>query len=509
MEKILKKAGKPVFTIWIMSVLCYLPFIAKGLTNSVDGLWASSYYQAGNIELGSGRWFLLFLDKGRGAYGAEPFSTFFALFFVSLATYIAITMFTEAGYKNAIIAVLAPCSSTMCCILAYRFTSANYGLSILLSVVAAWVLTRDVEGKNNRIKQVIIAIAIMIFSLGIYQANLGCFCVPIILYMMKMLLDGENEKCFRIFRNTVIVGISSCILYKIAWDICLKARGITASDYNGADSVSLGGAILGLPKSLTLIYKFWFSFFKGNHGYYVFNPIRTLIIIFIFAVVIGLGVKKLKGNPKRLVIYLLLLLCLPVGANIAVILAPSTKAIILQMTAPMMLVIPLVLFYLDGQNLVKLEKILFVLGAMLLYGNVIAVGADEDALNQGSNTTYAIMNNIVTSLNEKELLGGDYTYAFYGNPAENELFQVNDMYSYANKYARFGTLQTKPDMVHNAYDGLLDDIGINLETVDYDTYREVLESDVLDSMPTYPAEGSISEKDGVVIIKVSDDYKWE
>ena len=81
MEINLKRYVIPVFVTWLVSVLCYLPFIAKGLTNSVDGLWAPTYYQSGNIELGSGRWMLLFLDKGRGAYLAEPFSSFLALFF--------------------------------------------------------------------------------------------------------------------------------------------------------------------------------------------------------------------------------------------------------------------------------------------------------------------------------------------------------------------------------------------------------------------------------------------
>ena len=70
-------------------------------------------------------------------------------------------------------------------------------------MVSAWIITRDVEEKNKKIKQILLAIVIMVFSLGIYQANLGCFCVPVILYMMKMLLDGENEKCFRIFRKSL------------------------------------------------------------------------------------------------------------------------------------------------------------------------------------------------------------------------------------------------------------------------------------------------------------------
>ena len=239
--------------------------------------------------------------------------------------------------------------------------------------------------------------------------------------------------------------------------------------------------------------------------HYIFSPIRSLIIFFIFAVVIFWGIKNLKSNPKNLVIYILLSLCLPIGANIALILAPATKAVHLHMTASMLFVIPLMLSFLDCE-ITNMKKVICALGVLLLYGNILALGTDIDALSQGSNTTYAIMNNIVTSLNEKGLLGREYEYAFYGNPAENELFQVNELYDNASNYAKFGTLQIKPDMVRNAYGGLFDDIGVNLTSVEYDTYEQILNSKQLDDMASYPAEGSIVEKDGIVIVKVSDDY---
>ena len=268
--------------------------------------------------------------------------------------------------------------------------------------------------------------------------------------------------------------------------------------------------ISGLPKSLGLIYRSWIGYFKYYESYYIFTPVRILIAVGIFAIVIGVGAKKLYKKPMNLVIYLFLCLCLPVGANIAVILAPATKFILTQMTAPMMLVLPLLLIYLDGIELkLKLESAIGILGALLLYGNVIAVGADIDALAQGSNSTYAIMDNIMASLNEHELLGEDYEYAFYGNIAANELFKVNEMYNNASNYAKFGTLLTKPDMVRNAYMGLFDDIGINLQSVEYNDYLDFLNSGLLDSMPAYPAKGSIAEKNGKVIVKVSEDYKWE
>lgn len=60
MEENIKKSVRPILILWVISALCYLPLIARGLTNSVDGLWATSYYQSGNWELSIGRWAWLF-----------------------------------------------------------------------------------------------------------------------------------------------------------------------------------------------------------------------------------------------------------------------------------------------------------------------------------------------------------------------------------------------------------------------------------------------------------------
>ncbi|CBK75908.1 hypothetical protein CIY_34680 [Butyrivibrio fibrisolvens 16/4] len=44
------------FISWLISVLCYLPFIANYITNSMDGLWQETYHQAANWEISTGRW---------------------------------------------------------------------------------------------------------------------------------------------------------------------------------------------------------------------------------------------------------------------------------------------------------------------------------------------------------------------------------------------------------------------------------------------------------------------
>jgi hypothetical protein len=46
----IKENVRFIFVSWLISVLCYLPFIANFITNTGDGLWMDTYCQAGDWE---------------------------------------------------------------------------------------------------------------------------------------------------------------------------------------------------------------------------------------------------------------------------------------------------------------------------------------------------------------------------------------------------------------------------------------------------------------------------
>lgn len=510
MKNAINKSIKPIFIIWLLSVLCYLPLIARGLTNGVDGLWASSYSQANNWELSNGRWAWPLLDKARGGYAAEPFNSMLTLLLIAISVYIVAGIFMELGdkpdHKFYFFSMLVMCSITVCCFLSYRHMSPTYGMSILLAVGAAWLLTRDTDDKKRKLFYLAAACCCLVVSLGLYQVSIGCFCVIIIIYMMKRLIQDEAIKCRSIFVEAFLCGVASCILYKVAWDICMWIRHVTPADYNGADSVSILHMITSLPTTLARAYFCFVTYFGFFGSNYLFLPIRIIVAHLIIVLFIIAGVKKLRKSRKSLALFFLLFLLLPLGANICVILAPEATEMQPQMTFPMLMVIPLLLCFMSG-NVVKRDRLLCILAAILLYGNIYAVGTDIDAMSQGSNSSYTIMNNIVVSLNEKELISEDYRYVFIGNFSANKMFKKNELYDRATRYAQFGTMWYTPEIALMTYRGIADDIGVNMDFGDFELYSEILFSGMLKDMPAYPAEGSIVLKDDVVIVKVSEDYK--
>ncbi|MBO4678798.1 MAG: glucosyltransferase domain-containing protein [Lachnospiraceae bacterium] len=503
----IKKSVKPILIIWFISVLCYLPLIARGLTNSVDGCWHSGYFQAGNWELSIGRWAWLFLDKARGGYAAEPFNSLLTLLLISIAAYIAITMFISGKLKSYIYAMLILCSVSVCCFLSFRYMSPTFGMSVLLSTIAALLITRETDSKRKEIILFLACVALIVLTLGLYQANLGCFGAIVVVYMMQLIINSKSKQCLRVLVKSLIAGMAGCVLYKIAWEICLRFRHVSAASYRGADSISVGKILTGLPGSIRDIYEAWLTcpIYNGN---YIFRPIRALIVLMMFVLVLFVGIRALRKDVKSLIIFLLLFLVLPIGANISIVLSAGVTLVDAQMTGPITMSVPILLCMIESVGF-KYDKLLGIMGALLLYGNVYAVGTDIDAMAQGSTSSCVIMNSIVNTLNNDGILSDDYRYAFYGNISANELFKVNELYTEANWYARFGDMLGGFDMSCNTYWGLLDDIGVDVEMVGVEDFKEIYYSGVLEEMPAYPAQGSILEKDGCVIIKVSDDCVYE
>jgi hypothetical protein len=195
----------------------------------------------------------------------------------------------------------------------------------------------------------------------------------------------------------------------------------------------------------------------------------------------------------------------PIGVNIAFLLAPGDYGVMPQMTGSLLIISTVKLLLMDRKD-VKYTGFITIIAAILIYGNISAVGTDIDALAQGNNSTRKIMDNVVDSMIDEGVYDTDSQYAFIGNISYNELFHANNLWYKASSYARAGDFWVKSDCILKSYEGVLDDMGLGLKMVDLAKYEEILESDKIKNMPTYPKKGSIESNDGIVIVKISNEY---
>ncbi len=500
-----KKNAKFIFISWLLSVLCYLPMIANGVTNSADGLWTTSYHQAGNWEISTGRWAWPVLDKLRMGYAADPFNSFLALLLLTTAAWLSIQVFSALTKKHYIYVLLITVSTTTCCFLSYRFQSPSFGMATLLPIIAVFLISnKSFTGKETWIINSIIVLLIVL-TLALYQANLGIFCVLVVFLFMKSILDDDIDYGFKFIIKSILLGLISCIIYKILWEVCLKIRGIEAADYNGADSSFLA-IFKNLPVDIKHAYINWmYRRFLFDGSNYIYKPIRLIIYAFIFGLFIYVAITKLKGNFKAKVWYFIALLLLPLAANVCFLLTPGVQFMSMQMTAPILFSGIMSICFIESYAL-KFEKLLTFSIALLFYGNIYCVGTDEDAMIQGHRSMETITNQIVSSLEKMDAISTDKEYVFIGSPCKNELFRKNELWDKASPYAQTGDIWPNLSCTLNTYDGLLDRIGIQLNMADLKTYERYMRSEELKNMPCYPDKGSIVIHEDEVVVKISNRY---
>lgn len=503
-ELLTKKNAKFIFISWLLSVLCYLPMIANGITNTADGLWHSSYHQAANWEISTGRWVWPLVDKLRMGYAAEPFNSFLALLLITTAAWLAMQVFTESTKNHYMYVLLTTISTSTCCFLSYRFQSPSFGLAALLPIIAIFLISKKCfTGKEIWVVNSVITL-LLVLTLALYQANLGIFCALVVFLFMKYILEDDIKYGFNFIIRAISIGLISCIIYKILWVICLKIRGIEAAGYNGANS-SVSSILFNIPLGIKNAYINWIVRRILSEGNYIYKPVRFMIYGFIFSMFLYIGVTKLKGNLKAKLFYFAALLLIPMAANICFLLAPSVEYISMQMTAPLLFSGIIALCFVESFAL-KPKRFITICIALLLYGNIYCVGTDEDAMIQGNKSMEAIATQMVSSLEKKDALDPDKKYVFIGAPSDNKLFKKNELWDKASYYAQAGDIWASDECTMNTYNGLLGHIGIQLSLADVETYRKYMQSKELKEMPCYPSEGSIVVNGDIVVVKISDRY---
>ena len=178
-----------------------------------------------------------------------------------------------------------------------------------------------------------------------------------------------------------------------------------------------------------------------------------------------------------------------------------------RMIFALSLVFPLILCIADMPPLKGFGRhavsIFFMIAVFFTYGNAWQSTRDIDAMYKGRNASRNLMEHVADELIHEDLLSTDREYVLIGCPADNEtLFVTTNLFGRTNAYARYGEFWTATDCMRMPYYGILRDISVNMPLVTDDIYESMRCLPEIESIPEFPAEGSIAEIDGYVVVKV-------
>ncbi len=509
----------------IFGILLYLFFMANELTNTADGLWGC-YYRAGDVEISSGRWVWPYLDDIRKGISTEPVTTIITLSLISIGNFFIVDILGALKSKIVYLMSFMILSNTVLTNwLSYRFMSPTFGVSYLVSLFVAWLITKGIENNSKRVILInyILAAFMTAVFLGCYQASLGCTCLLVLIYTLVMVLENKSYKeIISRLISAMVSLMAGFVIYKIIWDIYLKVKGLSAGAYQGANNVSVGRIFFAIPESTVKCYKIFYNFFFSNndlHNIYQDNGvygIYCMVTVIVLGSILIVFMRK-TNKADTLMVLLVVYALIPIFTNSTLYLAIDASTA-LRMYIGMALVFPCLFVIFDRgykslEHIGREEKILkFVSifsGLVLLIGNIYMVEIDIDAMYDGRKATYNLFDSVIEELKLNDEYSMDKTYVFVGTLSENPTFYKSRMWSIANSYAKYGQVGFTPLWGKACYNALLENYGESLQLSPSYEYENMYESEYVADMPLFPEEGSIQEIDDCVVIKLSNSYTVE
>jgi len=526
----LRELDKKYFFVMLgFAVMVYFPLISLKLTNTVDGLWTTAEYMAGAWELSNGRWFWLVTSFLRFSLQLEPINAVVCLVLVSLGvTKLHMTFKTVHEGRTSCLDWLAGlcylANTVIGCYLSFAHQSVEFGLAFYLSVLAAVCVIRS--------RSIAAGIAqgafLLALSLGLYQTDLACFCMVLLAWFLVLLFRGEEGIKLRYYIAKCLgSAVCGAALYWGILQIILKISGVAMTNYQGGASTSPLNMLKSLPQSIVKCYaQFWDYFFGDTVRHNVLQSFGVLYALAFLVVGAALAcrlVRLIRRKDWENTFYgTAALLVLPMMCTVFMV-ATSQALFYIPMSGGLALFLPVCFWLLDSSRegktacdafrkcWNKAEKALILLtAAAVVYGSVFMSAIDQQAMYEGRKATKQIADLVAGELVAEGYydLPEKLPVMLVGRPSASPLFRTHIIYWDANDYAQVGLFEKEnAATMRYSWNAVFRDLTpMQLELCSDEVYDELIRTEEIKRMPTFPEKGSMQEMDGVYVIKISEDY---
>lgn len=487
----------------IFGLLTHLFGLVNILHNN-DDIWQQPMGYGAGIT--SGRWLLTIVGDALTRWGLSwNLSVVNGVLFLALIAISAGLIVSVFRIQNkvsaALIGMVFVAFPSVTSVLFFKYTTIHYGISILLSVLAAWVL----QGKK---RSLLISALCTACAMGIYQAYVPITITVMVLLLIQQALEGESD-----VRQIVRRGLYFCaalilgvVLYFVFLKISLAVYKTALSDYQGVDNmgkISLGA----LPG---LIWRAFSSFCKlPLYDYCELANIPLLRYLYILlggTVVLLVGYILFAKVKKLSLIVLTGLLCavLPIAINFVVIMCPDTLIYTLMVYSFVLLPCMPLIFFECLPPMESMQKVKCIFGktvslivALMIFCYAYYANVNYTAMYFGNRQVENYWNSVVTQVRMTEGFDAEKEWAVMGEIDDPMLSSA-----WADGVIYGGNRFTK-DLL-NQYSRLAwvsNYMGIQVPAASEERIAELSSMTEVQEMPCWPTQGSIKVVDDTVVIK--------
>lgn len=498
-----EKLIRYTFLTAILVGLCtHLPIMLSDIPNH-DGL-SSIYFDQNMIT--SGRWFLS-IACGFSSYYSLPWLIGLLSILLLAVTSVLLVEVLEIkkvsfGVLTAGLLVTFPVLTST---FAYVFTMDGYMLSLLLSVLAVYLVSKGRYG-------FLFGGIALAFSLGIYQAYLP---VCILLCLYKVILTFLEEKDVKVKVKTVmsylLMGVIGAILYYIILQILLFVQHTQLASYQGINEMT--GFSL---KSVTTLYTDFIEFILT--GKVLFNNVFSilafgmLLLLFAGTFIQVIWQKKLYKSVWFYIVFILIVVIIPAVCNIILVVSQNVSYHTLMRYQYVILVMEMLAFtekYGTG-ILRKSEIVLIVSVGVLIFNYIVTDNIAYSNLEKKYEKTYAYCLRLADRMEQTEGYYQGIPVAMIGVVSENE-YPVTDV----TKDVTSKLLGITGDYLlytGENYKAFFENyLGITINLVSGEEMSDIYYSEEYWEMNSFPAKDSMKVVNGILYIKTEnrETTPWE
>lgn len=495
---------------------CKLPFWASMIWGLLAYTFAFTNKLMNHDEVGqlfgkgatvdSGRWGLNILDNLLPNFSMPWIYGILTVFLIALSICILVRLFAiRSRLVQVVLAGSIMVFPSVIGLFGYMFTSSAYGVAFLCAVAAVWCI------RQKPLLFAIPALALMGFSLSIYQSYISVAAGLLVVLLIQDLLLGEKAipvikrgLWYVAFLLTALAG------YYIATQILLHLLGIGFNDY-AADSMVF--QLSELPQKIFLVYQRFVRFFTWQQQALVPSvfsaKVHYVLGLSCLTLVLLWLLRQKKEDAGRVLLLLALIVLLPLAINCMYLLIDTQSIHTLVLYGFVSLYVLAAVLLDTAMHSEAPQKIRKLLSRAALNLGIVALAvivvintyvANEAYLNLHLRyeNSYAFFTSLVADLRTNPEFQEGTKLAVVGN------YDSPDFYEY---YFRFlpeltGVMGFLPDSY--TYDKFLGFyIGLSIPIASEAEIAQIIATEEYQNMSIYPYYGSTKMINGILVVRLS------
>lgn len=456
----------------------------------------------------SGRWFLGILESivRTFFYGTYSVPWFIGLVSLCIIAGIGILLVDIFDIKNdiscLIIGGLLITFPAMTGLYSFMFTSGYYTVSMLLSVLAVWLVIRT----KYRIIGVMFAVLCIACSMGIYQSIVGFAILAFLfLYIVEVFeISGMKFKDYVLkavlYVGTLVGGLAS---YLIINKVFLTVMSVELNSYRGISSMYSKEVV---SLNFELLFGTFFNQYDSILYFKVFvektGLVYWVVLIISLLLIIYNGMRLAKEKKfVAILVMTLAALCIPVALNPFALVNTDMVTSLVQLPKVMILIFPVILMeHTEFRKEVIQKAVWCATSILLIYVNIYyAYYANRCYLAAEIHQAQTIswMTTLVTQIKNVEGFDENMEIAYIGE-VEDKTF-ISDKSYFETLEERFYNVDVRKQYVWKSY--MQRWCGFHMKEVDQNTYEKLENLSEVQNMKNYPNDGSIQIVDDIVVVK--------